>query len=141
MFKDSNKTSSDNSIYFTVLPIDINLENYLNIYKCLVNIGFEEMFIILYDDNWKDEEVMHFENKTISLKVPSFEILKFNKELSNLSETDNNISNVTGFLKDLPKRGKNKYAIEKDCEEWLIKELSQFDEKQLLKIYMDRLFF
>ena len=41
----------------------------------------------------------------------------------------------------MPKRGKNQYAIEPACKEWLIAHLSPFSEKQLLKIYMDRLFF
>ncbi|OAD90714.1 hypothetical protein A7A78_14185 [Aequorivita soesokkakensis] len=141
MSKNSTKTSLDNSMYFTVLPDTSDLGDYKNIYKALSNIGFMEMYIILYADDWQEKEVMKFETETISLKVPSLKILKFDAQQNEFIETNNDVKNVTGFLEDLPKRGKNQYAIEPDCKEWLIANLSQFSEKQLLKIYMDRLFF
>ena len=141
MSKDSKKSSLDNAMYFTILPRSTKLDDYINIYKGLKNIGFLELYIIKYSEVWLDKEVMVFKDETIALKVPTFQILKFNKETNVFEIVGNNVTTVTNFLTDLDTRGKNKYKIEADCKTWLIENLSKFSEAQLLKIYMDRLFF
>lgn len=141
MSKDSSESSLKNSMYFTILPNNTNLSNYREIYSKLSKIGFLEMYLILYNDEWVEKEVMKFENESINLKVPSFTIKKFDYKIQNFVPTNNDISTVTNFLQDQPKRNGSKYPIEDSCKDWLTENLTQFDKSQLLNIYMDRLFF
>jgi len=139
--KDSNQSSLDNSIYFTITNNQESIDDYIKIYERLSKIGFIKMFIVFYEDNnWVQKPVMKFPDETINLLIPDTVIKEFDIIKNQFIDTDNKIETITDFFINREPRGRNKESIGNEHLELLHKNLNIFERSQLLKIYMDRLF-
>jgi len=105
--KDSTESSLINSIYFTITANKANLREYEEIYGYLSGIQFESLYLLFPIEDWKKREVMTFEEETISLMVPDFEILKFNSTCKVFENTNNEVKTITDFFKNQEKRNRN----------------------------------
>lgn len=138
---DNSESSLNNSIYFTCLPLISDRDEYLEIYNALSAIGFCKMYLIHYDDNFLQKDVMYFENEIIQFAVPGFEIFLYNEFSKKFEFEGNDISILTKNYNSVSVRGKNKYPIEDDLRIWLLNNLSQFSKKELKQLYVERLIF
>lgn len=140
--KDNSVSSLNNSIYFTVCTQKEQIHSYKAIYSKLSKLKFIEMYLIFYDDkNWKDKPVMIFPNETIKLPVPEFNILEFNAKENVFIEKGNNETIITDHFDNVKLRNKNSLPIKEKTKEWLLDNLIHFESKDVLDIYMNRLFF
>ena len=138
---DNSESSLNNSIYLTVTNQLSNLEDYKKIYAKLSNIGFVEMFIVFYDaENWTLEPVMNYPNDTIQLPIPDLTIKTYDIKNNQFNDTNDKISLFSNLFQDVPIRKKNTYPIESSSKTYLLKELTQFDFEDLIKMYLNRLF-
>lgn len=143
---DNHTSSLNNAFYYTLISkieAAANVGDYEVIYKRLSKIGFVKMFLIIYPDepqSYINSPVMKYDSGNISVPVPEMEILLFNSDTSFFETTNNSLYQITNMLKYHEQRRKNKYPIPTSCRKWMIDNLSQFSEDQLLQIYMDRLF-
>lgn len=136
----SGKNALDNPIYFTTNaspPTDIDLQ----IYKSISKLACLKMFYIQYDDSvpindWECIDVMSF-NKNIP--VPEFIVYEYNTELSEFISS--NVEALINSYKKLGNRSKNSYPITNETKLFHINSLLNYETKDLLNIYVDRLLF
>ncbi len=140
--KSSKKSSLNDSVYFTLLPSDEDLKPYQRIYHYLSRLGFKGMYLTHYDSTeWEEHPVMCFPKNSISLPVPKLVIYSYDITKDIFIETGKNPSIITDFFDTVSERHSNRYPIKESTFEWLEKNLSKFDEKWVLDLYMNRLFF
>lgn len=138
--KNSSESSLNNSIYFTVVSSKIDLDDYLNIYANLSKLSFKKLYLIIYQNDYKQLPVMHYAEETIKLPVPSFEILEYDTIKKQFTLTDNDVNNITSFFTPLTKRRRNSKPITAECKKWLFDHLVSFSKEQLIQVYFERLF-
>lgn len=136
----SSESSLDNSMYISVLNKNEYTSDYVQIFAYLSAIGFEEMILILYDEQKLEmKPVMVFDSSSISLPVPEMTIYHFSPIDKKFNRALEDISGVLNFFDSKAVRSRNKHEISTQTFDWLQNNLSEFSQSKLLKIYMNRL--
>lgn len=138
--KDSNESSLNNSLYLSIIPKEEYNDDYLKVFGALSKLNFRKMFLVLYKNNWNLQQVMNYENGSISLHVPEMKIYQFDAKNNVFTTTSNTITEVTDFFTTIEKRKRNSFPIDESTRKWLLDNLEQFSKPQLIKIYLNRLF-
>lgn len=140
--KDSSVSSLDNSVYLSIISYSEFTSDYNNLFQILSNIGFKEMFLITYDDrSWESRNVMDFKTGNISLSVPQIKVRQFDITTADFGVESDDITKITGLFSINADRNKNRFPVTSDSRKWLFSNLEGFSYKQILKIYMNRVFF
>lgn len=137
--KNSNISSLINSIYVTITDNKYDLENFSKLYSGLCKLKFEKMFLVFYEEAWKKENVMIFENEVIDLPVPQLQIFEFEIKKEKFEKTNHSLKSISDLFPNLEKRERNKYPIGEKTKRWLDDNLIKFQKEKLTKIYMNRL--
>lgn len=138
--RNSSESSLDNSMYISVLNKNEYTSDYVQIFAYLSAIGFEEMILILYDEEkWEMKPVMVFDSSSISLPIPEMTIYRFSPIDKKFNQALKDITGVLNFFDSNAVRSRNKHEIETQTFDWLQNNLSEFPQPKLLKIYMNRL--
>lgn len=140
--KDSNISSLVNSVYLSIIPCSEFSSDYTSFFHILSNIGFKEMFLITYDDrSWETRIIMDFKTGKINLNVPQIKVRQFDVTTADFGGESDDITKITGLFSINADRNKNRFPITSDSRKWLFNHLETFSYNQVLKIYMNRLFF
>lgn len=138
--RNSSESSLNNSMYISVLSKNEYTSDYAQIFSYLSDIGFEEMILILYDEQKLEiKPVMVFDSSSISLPVPEMTIYRFSPIDKKFKPALEDIAAVLNFFDSNALRSRNKYEIKTQTFDWLQNNLSEFPQSKLLKIYMNRL--
>lgn len=133
----------EDAIYVTFSSDNPNCENYLEVYCGASSLAIKGQYFIQYDlsilyGNWQTTEVFKSGSKGCLFPVPRFQVYKFDIasrafQLGNMEEIQSHLK-----LNSEPLKRKN---IPNSMVNMFIDKFSSFDEKYLLELYLERLFF
>ena len=80
--RDSKETSLDNAMYISVIGKNEYTTDYNEIFACLSRLGFEQMILILYDEEKLGmKPVMVFSSDSVVLPVPDMTVYYFQQRI------------------------------------------------------------
>jgi hypothetical protein len=135
--------SFSNSIYITFSSDNPNSKDYRNIYSRVSKLATRGQFFISYDlstpfNEWETYQLFDSSDGVFLFPVPKFNVYRYVIEDDDFTLVG--IQDVQALFK-LQGRPLKRGAIEKDVVDSFITKFIQFDEKYLLELYVDRLFF
>jgi predicted DNA-binding protein len=133
----------EDAIYVTFSSDNPSCENYLEVYCGASGLATKGQYFIQYDlsipyGSWQTTEVFKSGGKGCLFPVPRFQVYKFDItsrafQLGNMEEIQSHLE-----LNSEPLKRKN---IPSSMANMFIDKFSSFDEKYLLELYLERLFF
>jgi predicted DNA-binding protein len=133
----------ENAIYVTFSSDNPNSEDYLEIYSGASKLATEGQYFIQYDlsnsyESWQHAEVFKVGGKGFLLPIPMFQVYKF--DIASKIFRLGNMKAIQSHLK-LNSKPLIRKNIPSNMVNMFIDKFSSFDEKYLLELYLERLFF
>ena len=137
---ESGASSLDDAVYINIVDKKVYNDNYIEIFRLLSTLEFKSMYLIVYNTNQLiNTDVMIYDDETIAFNVPEMIVNLYDLETNSFSEVNDGIVTLTNEYENQPIRKKNSYPIKEDSKNWLVNELSTFDENELYQLFMSRL--